>query len=315
MGTAVGATQPDSVSVGGGSVWIEYGNGAPSTNYTGTSTIVQYSLSGAVQNTYSIPGSADGMKYDPATGLVWVLQNQDANSQITTINPVTRLTTTYTYGSAYTPVSGSRGFDDVAFLNGNVYLSFTNPGSTSDPVLVQLNSSTPSSPLNYTPILTEDSLLLTDPDSLKSTPMGGLMETGEGDGALTFIMNPGTGSQTATSLKLSAAPGTTIGAPDDAIYNTTMAGTFYLTATTSNIVYAVTATGLTPGSLFVNVGNEFGSVDPVTGVVTPIMSGSGLHGMDFAPAAVPEPSSIGLEVVGVLLIAVSGVRRKMAKSA
>ena len=31
-GSAVGGTQPDSVTVGSGSVWIEYGNGADSTN-------------------------------------------------------------------------------------------------------------------------------------------------------------------------------------------------------------------------------------------------------------------------------------------
>jgi len=299
-GSAVQGTQPDSVTYGNGSLWVEYGNGAPSTNYTGTGTIVQYSLTGSIQNTYSIPGSVDGLKYNPNTGLVWALQNQDANSQLTIINPATKTSSTFTYGSSYTPVSGSRGFDDVAFLGNNVYLSFTNPAA-GDAVLVQLNSATPSSPIGFTTVLTGNGVKLTDPDSLKSTPTGGLVETGEGDKALTFINNPGQPSQTATSLTLVALPGTTIGSPDDSIYPTASSGTFYLTDTTANIVYALSATGLSTSSLYVNVGNEFGSVDPNTGVVTPIITGVGLHGLEFVPTPAPEPGTVCLAVFGLAL--------------
>jgi hypothetical protein len=89
-GSAVGGTQPGSVTAGNGSVWIEYGNGADSTGLSGSSTIVQYAAAtGAIQNTYSIAGSVDGLKIDSTTGLVWALQNQDGNSTLSLINPVT----------------------------------------------------------------------------------------------------------------------------------------------------------------------------------------------------------------------------------
>jgi hypothetical protein len=304
-GAAVNATGADSVTYGNGSLWVEYSNGAPSNNYTGNSTIVQYNVNGAVQNTYAIGGNVDGLKYNPNTGVVWALQNQDGNSQLSIINPTTKVVSTFMYSA---PVSATRGFDDVAFIGNNVFLSQTNPTSTSDAVVVKLNSATPSTPLLYTTVLTGAGLLATDPDSLKSTPNGGLILTGEGDGALTFISNPGTGPQTASSVKLSGANGATIGSPDDAIYATATSGTFYVTDSTTSIVYAINASGLTVGSLFVNVGNAFGSVDPSTGVVTPLVSGVGLHGAEFVAA--PEPASIGLAIAGVVLVAFFAYRRR-----
>src|ERR1700744_5215503 len=76
-GGAVGGTQPDSITVGGGSGWVEYGNGAEFTGASGSSTIAQYSLNGAIQNTYTISGLVDGLKINPTTGIVWALQNND----------------------------------------------------------------------------------------------------------------------------------------------------------------------------------------------------------------------------------------------
>jgi hypothetical protein len=191
-GSAVSSTSPDSVTYGNGSVWVEYSNGAASSNYTGNSTIVQYSASGAVQNTYSLGGNVDGLKYNPNSGLVWALQNQDGNSQLSTINPATKTVSAYMYPS---PVSTSRGFDDVAFIGNNVFLSQTNPKSPSDPVIVKLNNADPATPLSFSAVLPGAGILATDPDSLKSTPTGGLILTGEGDKALTFITNPGAASQ------------------------------------------------------------------------------------------------------------------------
>ncbi len=311
-GAGVG-TAADSVTYGNGSVWIEYGNNAPSNNYTGSSTIVQYSMSGGIQNTYSMKGNVDGLKYNPNTGQVWALQNQDGNSQLNIINPATKAISTFTYGAPYPSVSASRGFDDVAFIGSNVFLSQTNPSSTSDAVVVKLNSSAPSSPVTYSTVLTGAGILATDPDSLKSTPGGGLILTGEHDGALTFISNPGLANQTANSVVLSGAGGVAIHSPDDSTYATASSGTFYITDGGTDMVYAISATGLTPNSsLFVNVGNIFGSVDPGTGVITPIFDGQSLHGMDFVPnaAAVPEPASLGISLLGLGLgvLAIAGKR-------
>jgi hypothetical protein len=57
----------------------------------------------------------DGLKYNPNKGQVWALQNQDANSTLTIINPATQTTSTFAYGPLYNSMSGSRGIDDVVF--------------------------------------------------------------------------------------------------------------------------------------------------------------------------------------------------------
>ena len=93
VGTDVAnATQPDSVTMGDGSIWIEYGNGADSTGKLangGNSTIVRYDMQWRVQATISLPGSVDGLKYDPVSKQVFALKNQDANSNLYLIDPST----------------------------------------------------------------------------------------------------------------------------------------------------------------------------------------------------------------------------------
>ena len=139
-----GSFAPDSITIGGGSIWVEYGNGANSTGVPlGTSTIVQYSMTGQPEHTYiDTNGLADGLKYDPATGNVWVLNNNDANSNLQVINPTTQqISGPLTYGSGYVYGQNStRGFDDVVFDGNRAFLSETNPANPGDPVIVQLKN-------------------------------------------------------------------------------------------------------------------------------------------------------------------------------
>src|SRR5271165_2321793 len=211
-GTGVGGTSPDSVSYGDGSVWIAYQNGADSAGASGSSTVVRYSPDGALLNTWTIRGNVDGLKVDPSTGLVWALQNNDGNSALTVINPTTNATTSYTYGSSYTNVA-NRGFDDVVFTAGKVFLSETNPASGTDPVIVQLTSGL-TSPLVIIPILSAGTI--TDSDSLKLTPSGDLALTGEADQTIEFVHNAGTAGQTTSLLPLhNSVGGALSGLPDD----------------------------------------------------------------------------------------------------
>lgn len=127
----------------------------------------------------------DGLKYDPNTGQIWALRNQDANSTLTIINPATGTTTAL------------RGFDDVAFIGNLVFMNVTNPASGTDPVVVQITNL--ASPLLQSTILTsgatgtnlatgqQGTIPATDPDSLKSGPNGSLILSGEADQALMFI--------------------------------------------------------------------------------------------------------------------------------
>ena len=128
--TPTGLTAPDSITTGDGSVFVEYGNGADSTGAMGSSTIIQYDKSGNVQHTYDIAGSVDGLKYNPTTGKVWALQNQDGNSTLSLIDPKTHKV------SAPIPFANSsatRGYDDVVFEGNKVFLSYTNPSTDANP--------------------------------------------------------------------------------------------------------------------------------------------------------------------------------------
>jgi hypothetical protein len=257
----------------------------------------------------------DGLKFNPNTGQVWALQNQDANSALTIINPATQTTSSFTYGAPYSSVSGSRGFDDVVFSGNQVFMSVTNPAGGTDPVVVQLTNL--ASPLLQSTILTMGAagtnlktgqtgqpIPATDPDSLKPGPNGSLILSGEGDHALMFINNPGQASQSVSFLNLVNAMGATAGAPDDTIVPGATQGTFYVADTGANTVYAITASGLTPGtSLYADIATAFSSVDPTTGLVTPIFTGMSPHGMDFVAGAAttsPEPSALGLCAIGLV---------------
>jgi len=313
-GTGVGGTSPDSVSYGDGSVWIAYQNGADSAGASGSSTVVRYSPDGALLNTWTIRGNVDGLKVDPSTGLVWALQNNDGNSALTVINPTTNATTSYTYGSSYTNVA-NRGFDDVVFSKGNVFLSETNPVNGADPVVLKLTSGL-NSPLQVSPILNSTftgtnlatglpgSTTITDSDSLKLTPNGALALTGEADQEIAYIYNPGKSNQYETFVALLGTNGQTItGLPDDTIYPNASGGYFYIADTGANTVYKITANGLLPGSVYIDVGDEFGILNTSTGVVTPIFTGVSPHGADFVSfeQAVPEPSTVSLTFAGALL--------------
>jgi hypothetical protein len=151
-----GSSAPDSITKGGGSLWVEYGNGADSAGAKGSTTIVQYSLTGQLENSYTLTGLADGLKFDPNTGDVWALLNNDGNASVQLIDPSTKQvsgTLDYASGYVYGPNSG-RGFDDVVFDGRRVFLSETNPANPGDPVVVELrNGNDPFGALTTTGIL------------------------------------------------------------------------------------------------------------------------------------------------------------------
>jgi hypothetical protein len=336
-GGPVGGTQPDSVTIGDGSVWIEYGNGADSTGASGSSTIVQYSPGGAVQHTYSIPGLVDGLKFNPVTGKVWALQNNDGNATLSIIDPTTHAVSgPLSYAAppyAYGPSGGNgRGYDDVAFLGGKVYLSYTNPANPTDPVLQILNNgNSPTGTLTTTNILTvsQTGISVPDIDSLKSTPNGELVLTSEGDGpgtpnpigTFTLISNPGTMNQTVTNVPVTDASGAPSEGMDDVLFPGVTQGTLFVTDTKTDKVYDVRLTGLDPNAPIIafnggSIGgfNEVAVVNPLTGVVeTPILTGlSSPHGLDFIPFAVPEPSTWALMMLGFAGLGFAGYRRAKA---
>ena len=329
-----GESQPDSITIADGSVWVEYGNGADSTGKSGNSTIVQYSTTGAVQHTYTVSGLVDGLKLNPVTGMIWALQNNDGNATLSFINtktmsvsaPLSYMSPPYVYGP-----NSAHGYDDVAFLNGKVYMSYTNPANPTDPVLQILNNgNSPTGTLTTTTILTAQQTGLTsttnepDIDSLKSTPDGKLVLTTEGDGPgccdpvgeFTLISHPGMTNQTETNVHVTSA-GQNVQGIDDVIFPGAKSGWLYVAETgTANKVERVFLSGLDPNTPIVAIGglNEVALVNVTTGdVESPLLTGlSSPHGMAFVAAAssAPEPATWPMLILGLGGLAVAAGRRK-----
>ena len=292
-GTSVNATGPDSVAVTKNSLWVSYTNGADSTGLSGSSTIVQYKLkNGTVRHTYSIAGSVDGLKIDPATGIVWALQNQDGNSTITLIDPEDN---TVSKPIPYAVKSATRGSDDVAFRMDHVFLSYTNPVNPTDPTILLVHNG--SNPVTVTPILlmgatgtdlatglSNQPTSQSDPDSLRLTPYGDLMLSSGANAQLIFVSQPGTSSQSVSFLNLLDQAKKPVADLDDATFATAHKGTFYLADTGNNRILKIDAPTLRVGSLYASVSslNALVKVDLDTGVVTPIVSDlQGPHGLLF----------------------------------
>jgi hypothetical protein len=337
-GSGTGGTQPDSVTIGDGSVWVEYGNGADSTGASGSSTIVRYGLNGLVQATITIPGLVDGLKVNPVTGQVWALQNNDGNATLSLINPKTNtFSGPLSYAVPpylYAPNGGNgRGYDDVAFLGGKVYLSYTNPVNPTDSVLQILNQgNSPSGTLTTTSILTVADTHITSPDidSLKATPNGELVLTSEGDGpstanpvgTYTLIKNPGAADQTVTNVPVTDASGAPSEGMDDVIFPSLSSGWLYVAASGNNTIYKLYLTGLNTSAPIIafnggSIGgfNEIGVVNPTTGVVeTSFLNGvGGLHGMDFVAA--PEPATWAMMLLGFAGLGFMGYRASAKRGA
>ena len=96
-----------------------------------------------------------------------------------------------------------------------MFLSYTNPNGTGDPVLVQLlNGDHPSGTLLTSTILSDgatgfdtvtgkiEAIPLSDPDSMKLAPNGDLILTSGADGTIIDVHNAGTASQSVSFTKI-----------------------------------------------------------------------------------------------------------------
>ncbi len=334
-GADVSASKPDSITVGGDHVFVEYGNGASSSKPLGTggaSTLAEYDFSGNLVNSFSALGSVDGLRYNADTGLLWVLQNQDGNSRLQTIDPTNGMTVKYIYASP----SPTRGFDDVAFIGGKVYLSYTNPGTSTDagtPIIYQATLGAGivgltsvlafnATGTNTATGVTGQTIVANDPDSLGLAPDGSLLLTSGDDGSLTMVKNPGTDSQQISFVNLTDAAGAGVDGLDDTVFAKNTTDRLLVADTANNTIYSVTG-DFTPGGAYSSIGstNSLDSVNLTTGVVTSISgglfaAGSSPHGLGFLPAAVPEASStVALGLLLALGLGGMVVTRKKSRHA
>ena len=299
-----GLTNPDSITEAGGDIFITYANDSQPDGTKGPSTVVQYTLDGKIVRTYSIAGKNDGLKYNPYTGKIWALRNEDANPALTIIDPKTGATTDYTY--AQKPAHGG-GYDDVVFIYGQTFISASNP------TLQPATASTPNGQNIYpsvvkarivgrliyvTPVLYGNASLTdiatgstviaqqSDPDSFKVDASGDLVLDSQADGDLIFINSPDSPNQVGLRLHLSNDTANQI-TVDDTVFPTAPGGTIFVVDTAADTVYAVKSNAYQPGGAYSASDSDgiLGKVDLSTGLVTPIVSGmQSPHGALFFPA-------------------------------
>jgi hypothetical protein len=310
-----GATSgADSVEVVGNSVYVGYSNGTPKDGTAGNSTIVQYTLTGSVVNSVSVPGHTDGLRYDPGSGMLWSMQNEDANPNLVLINPASLAKSpTYTFSSV--PHGG--GYDDAVFVGGKAFVTASNPSASpntsaalSQAVLDNvnhivnvtgvLNGNAAATPLTGSSPTT---LNLQDPDSLSLTQSGKIVLDSQADGQLVFVANPATTATPVSVLQLNN--GVLV---DDTVFAGNFNKTLLVADKTTNAVYAITGpfafdTGYSAAQ-DANLAGFVGALD-ANGNYTQIVTGLGNPAGEAFLA--PEPASIAL--LGSGLFGLIGLRR------
>src|ERR1700751_5395954 len=301
-------TNPDFITSFQGTVWVGYQNGSTPTG-GGSSDIVQFDPTGKALKTYKLNGRNDGLKYNPFDGKIYALQNEDGNPSLTLIDPVTGTTTNYSYS---TPPAHGGGYDDIVFLNGQIFISASNPNltapSTSFPFGQNIYPSIVKATLvagnqvDVSPVEMGNATLIdvtngqsvvsaqSDPDSLKVDPSGNLVLDSQQDGDLIFLNGPGFPNQVGYRLHLTSSSTTPV-TVDDTVFPTSASGTIYVADTPANIVYAVTSKVFPPNSAFtsaVDSAGYVGRIDLQTGAITPIITGlQAPHGALFL-STLPE---------------------------
>ena len=276
-----GSSQPDSVVVGGNRVFIGYGDGTASDGSDGKpSTVVEYTSTGKLVKTFTVPGHVDGLRMNPRTGRLFALLNQDGNPKLTIINPETGAQKTYSLPS----INGGGGYDDLAFLNGKIFIDASNPtldsnGVNTYPVLATLTID--NGQLKVTPVLTSSaSFNITDPDSLDITPNGDLIIDGEGDQKQFLVSAPGTSQQKVSVLV--SHPGITL---DDTVFPPRVPSSLLVADTSANTIYKITG-NFTPGEGYTastNLGS-IGILNQQNGTIDQFTTGfNSPHGLGFLP--------------------------------
>ena len=315
-----GTLQPDDIVEMGSSVFVICQD--PNVNPDGTlvsgvtsaqAEVIEYDMSGKVQQTFKVPGHPDGMVAYSSTQ-VWVSSNEDANPVITVID--TSSNTLKSYASDVAPLPHGGGLDDMKVINNIVYVSASSPTTTASPspnlapystdgngataefgvntgpVLysLSLNSdgitfhSTPvlssSTPATLLPGKTPVTLNMTDTDSSMIDPSGDLVLASQQDSELVFVKNVGTATQSVSVL-----PMTLYGNPwplDDTRWSPASGSSFMLVSDPpAQLIYrinAITASTTNTAAFASNTAFSAGQgtvllTDTTTGIMTPIYIG------------------------------------------
>lgn len=293
---ANGTSQPDSIVQWRDSVLVGFQNHVAKDGTDGkSSTIVQYSLSGAVQRSFTVTGHNDGLRLVGEDEL-WALQNEDANPNLVVIDLRSGQQKSFTFPP--TPHGG--GYDDLVVFGDDVFISASNPNLDTnnlnqfpallritlrhgqiqlEPVLPGTGQATDIPSGNTVPYT------LTDPDSLTKDQRGNIVLDSQADSLLVFIRHPLTDEQTVGTLKITTSAGavTTL---DDTAFVPNRPSFMLTTDVNGDKIYRIDNTfGFEPGTAYSASDTDgfVGVLNLDTGVVSPIATGFGSsRGVIFA---------------------------------
>lgn len=301
-------SQPDSIVAWRDRIIVGFENGVAKDGSDGkSSTIVEFSLSGEMLTSFSVPGHNDGLRVVGEDQL-WALQNEDANPNLVVIDLRSGTATPY----AFAPTPHGGGYDDIVVgADGAVYLTASNPNLNSAginvfPALVRARLSMGNvllTPVLYgngsaTDIATGNAvtLNLTDPDSMTRDLKGNIVFTSQADSVLIFVRHPGEGDQTVGRLDISSpatGPGGALITIDDTAFTPPGADYLLVTDIGANTIYRIDRTdfGFEPGQAYSasDTAGIVGTLNLDNGVVTPIVTGlSSGRGLQFVGARAPD---------------------------
>jgi hypothetical protein len=311
-------TKPDDITRIGGDLFTAFQNGVgpqgqPSTDGNRYSTVVEFTLSGAVVHQWDIFGKSDGLTANPSSGLVVATVNEDANSSLYTIDAFTGQVVHYSY---YKPLPHKGGTDAISFDNGLMLISASAPGTTGAaapkpyyPAAYVVTLNQQQRLAFFRPLFFDEShataangphfgqpvkLGLTDPDSNEVVPgfeprfAGDFMLTSQGDKQQIYVNAPASNHQHLWVLNLSQSV-------DDTAWSTSWNGAFYTTDNDADAVDVIRGS-FWPGTAFVAVtpcgansapatcpapgfpANYLGHLDMFTGHIFPVsLRGVSVH--------------------------------------
>jgi hypothetical protein len=280
-------TQPDSIALGRDSVFIAFQNHAAKDGSDGKfSTIIQYSLTGAVLQTFSVQGHNDGLRLVGEDSL-WALQNEDANPNLVIFD--------LEHGGQkvfFPPAPHGGGYDDLRVFQDQIFMTASNPNLDSGgvnrfPALVRVRLN--GSGVLLDPVLMGDaaaidiatgasvSLNLTDPDSLSVDQRGNLVVDSQADTQVIFVRHPLKSDQTVGLLHITTAAGPTT--VDDTAFAPQGPSFMLFSDVSGETIYRLDAPkfGFEPGTAYStsDTAGIVGVLNLDNGVLTPIATGFG----------------------------------------
>ena len=245
---------PDGLVVTSTNVFVAWQG--QSDHLPGPSTIVKYDRSGKALGSIAIMGRCDGLRLNPVTSLLWATFNNDGlngnpkrQPLLYTIDPKTLAANLYQFPPTQ-PHGG--GYDDIAFVNGQAYLSASSPTLTAQGInnkpIVYVATLTNAGRVRIAPIINGNASVrnastktfgpmnFTDPDSLAVDSNNDLVVVGDNNQQLLIIKSPGQiGAQKASVYSF----GTQF---DDVAWSSGTSGTLWVADGATNSIYTIAAT-------------------------------------------------------------------------